>query len=142
MVRRTFIIKSDPRYLKTVRGKLSLLLRKTKLSLKAKSAFLLAMSEACTNSIRHAYQGAENGKIRITFQHTSKKTVLTVRDYGRKIDLSKVKTPKLPPEEPHGLGIYFMKTMMDQVQYNTTHRLGNEIILIKYQEGDAHENSK
>ena len=142
MIQKTFVIKSESKYLKPVRDKLTLLLKKAKLSPKARAAFLLAVSEACTNSMRHAYQGKKSGKIRITFHHEKKKTVLKIRDYGWKIDFSKVKMPKLPPEEPHGLGIYLMKTMMDKVQYNASHRSGNEVVLIKYQEGDAHEDSK
>ena len=142
MIRKDFVIESEPRYLKPLRSKVRQFLERTRVSEKSIGVFLLAVGEACTNSIRHAYSGETRHKIRITVEDRSQKTVLKVRDYGRKIDLSKVKTPKLPPEKPHGLGIYLLKTIMDEVKYNTNHRLGNELILTKYKEqGEAHENS-
>ncbi len=132
MTQKIFVIKSESKYLKPLRDKLKLFLRKTRFSSKDRAAFLVAVGEACTNSIRHTYQGEKGHKIRVTVQVRKDKIVFKIRDYGRKINLSKVKTPRLPRKKPHGLGIYLLKTMMDKLKYNTTHARGNELILTKH----------
>ena len=132
MIRKSFVIPSESKYLKPLRTKLLQFLKKTGHLSKNRDAFLIAISEACTNSIRHAYSGENNHKIHVTVEDSKFRTVFRIRDYGRKIDLAKVKPPELPPTKPHGLGIHFIKTMMDGVKYNTAHRRGNELILIKY----------
>ena len=53
-------------------------------------------------------------------------------DFGEKIDLGKIPVPKLPPDKGGGLGIHFMKTMMDEFEFKTSHRDGNELVMAKY----------
>ena len=132
MIRKTFVIKSESKYLKPLRNKLDLFLKRTGFSPKDRIFCLIAVGEACSNSIRHAYQGESGYLIRLTVQADKEKVVFKVRDYGQKIVLSEVKTPKLPPDKPHGLGIYLLKTIVDKVKYNTNHTRGNELILTKY----------
>lgn len=140
MRQKVFIIGSDPKHLKPLRETIAALLPATGLPEKTQEAMLVALGEACTNSMRHAYGGKSTKKIRVTFQNLKDKVVLKIRDYGRKIDLAKVKAPQLPPQSPGGLGIYFMKTMMDELKYNTRHLRGNELILIKHKQ--AHHTVK
>ena len=134
MKRKTLIVKSESKYLKPLRTQLTRYLKQLGVSEQDRSVFLIAAVEACTNSIRHAYQEESGHSIRVTVQDFKRKIVLRIRDYGRKINLSKVKTPKLPPTKPHGLGIYFLKTMMDELTYNTRHRRGNELVLAKHKQ--------
>ncbi|MBI3317083.1 MAG: ATP-binding protein [Candidatus Omnitrophica bacterium] len=103
---------------------------------------LVALGEGCTNSIRHSYGNQPQGRIEITLEDFKDKVVIKIRDFGEKIDFSKVKEPELPPKKPHGLGLYFIKTIMDQFEYNTSHTLGNELIMIKYKSAKEkpHEN--
>ena len=46
-----------------------------------------------------------------------------------------VSPSKTAPKKGGGLGVYFMKAMMDGVEYNTAHRRGNELILTKNKKG-------
>lgn len=84
-------------------------------------AVQLAMDEACTNIIEHAYGGEGKGNIEccLDVQHGELKIVL--KDHGRPFDPEKVRTPQknVPLEElePRGLGIFFMKKMMDEVKF-------------------------
>ncbi len=134
MRQKTITIKSNPKWLKTVRKKLRSFLAKSDFSKKDRWQFLLAVGEACTNSICHSYGKNRSGLIRIQITELKDKIVFKIRDYGEKISLKKVKVPKLPPRKPHGLGIYFLKTIMDELKYNTTHQKGNELTLVKYKE--------
>lgn len=138
-----FVLDSDPAELRPLRDHLKQFLERAGFSEKPRHDILVAVGEACTNAIRHAYDGQRGHKIEVTFQDFKEKVVLKVRDYGRKIDFSHVKTaPQLPPQKPGGLGSYFIKTMMDEVRYDTTHSVGNELILTKFREkGVSRENS-
>ena len=132
MIRKSFVIPSESKYLKSLRAKLLQFLKRMRHPLEDRDAILVAVTEACTNSIRHAYSGENGHKIRVAVEDSKLRTVFRIRDYGQKIDLARVKAPELPPTKPHGLGIHFIKTMMDEVKYNTAHRRGNELVLIKY----------
>lgn len=134
MKKKIFLIESDPGNLGPLREELRAFLAATGLSEKLVEQILIAAGEACTNSIRHAYGGEKGRKIRLTVQNLKDKIILTVRDYGKKIVPSQLQEPKLPPEEPGGLGIYFMKTIMDDLKYNTAHARGNELTLVKFKE--------
>lgn len=137
------MITSESRNLTRLRERLKPLFKKAGFSHEVEEKILVAVGEGCTNAIRHAYQEETKGKIRVTFQDEKDKAIFRIRDYGRKIDLAKVKTPELPPKKGGGLGIYFMKTLMDGVEYNTSHPVGNELILTKYKEKEvSHENSR
>lgn len=131
-MRKSFIIPSESKYLKPLRTTLKEFLKKTGHSPTVCGAILVAVGEACTNSIRHSYSNENGHKIRVTVEDSKLRTVFKIRDYGRKIDLSKVKPPKLPSAKPHGLGIHLMKTIVDEVKYDTAHRRGNELVLVKH----------
>ena len=128
----TFSVESRPDVLREVRDKIRGALEKTQFPSPQTDKILVAVGEACTNAICHAYEGRPDGRIEITIETEADRVLFRIRDYGKKMDLSKVKTPKLPPETPRGLGIYFMKTIMDEFEYNGAHPQGNEIILVKY----------
>ncbi len=132
MKKKVFLLESDPAQLKPLRDRLKEFLKGSSLPHRSESAILVAVGEGATNAIRHAYQGEKGRTVRITLEDHKDKLVFRIRDYGRKIDLQKVQMPELPPKKGGGLGLYFMETMMDQVQYNTGHRRGNELILTKY----------
>ena len=142
-MQKVFLITSESRNLARVRDELRPFLQKAGFSPEVEERILVAVGEGCTNAIRHAYQEKTDRKIRVSLQDQKEKVIFRIRDYGRKIDLAKVKTPELPPKKGGGLGIYFMKTLMDEVEYNTTHPVGNELILTKYKEkGASGENSR
>ena len=129
------IIDSDSAQLKLVREEVDRFLRSCRFSDKLREDILVAMGEATANSIRHAYENKPGHEVRVTLEDYPEKVVFRVRDFGRKINPAKLEeTPVLPPVNPHGLGIYFMKTIMDDLKYNTSHSEGNEVILTKFKE--------
>ena len=131
----TFVITSESKNLKPLRHRVRRLIQKSGLLPRDMSHVLMAISEVCSNSIRHSYEGISGKKIRVRIKDQRNKIEIRVRDYGKKIDFSKVKMPVLPPTKPHGLGIYFLKTTMDYVRFNTRHARGTEVILIKLKRG-------
>ena len=135
MRRKKITIKNDAGQLKTLRKKLRSFLSKSDFPKKDRWRFVMAVGEACTNSIQHAYGKTRRGLVRVDAIESHDKIVFKVRDYGQKMNFKKIKTPKLPKRKPRGLGIYFIKTMMDELKYNNARMKGNELTLIKYKRG-------
>ena len=92
---------------------------------------LLAVDEALTNIIRHAYQG-KPGKMTVTVDASSDKIEIVLEDQGKKFDPTQVPTPELPRHKPGGLGVHFIRTIMDQVIYEGHKVEGNRLRLIKH----------
>lgn len=95
----------------------------------------LAVDEACTNIIEHAYVGQKNGKIilRCKLLSPNKFTVKLI-DFGKSFDPEAVAPPdvdaKLEDRRVGGLGIFFMKHLMQTVKYDIQMK-GNELTMIK-----------
>ena len=129
-------IESESKYLAPLREQLKVFLEQVGFDTKDLESILVAMGEACTNSMRHSYGGETGKKIQVTAEDLEGKVVFKIRDYGKKCDPSKIKEPQLPPEKGGGLGVYFMKTIMDELTYNTHLEQGNELVLVKYKKGE------
>ncbi|MDP3919501.1 MAG: ATP-binding protein [Candidatus Omnitrophota bacterium] len=97
---------------------------------KGSSNVTLAVDEALTNVIRHAYGGRE-GKIRVIYEDFADRVEIAICDNGAKFDPTLAKDPELPPKKPGGLGCYFIKTLMDKVEYRYDKSGGNQLYLTK-----------
>lgn len=143
--RHIFMVESRTENIKHVRDQIEFFMTGKGFSAKQLNDILVAVGEGFTNCIRHSYGSSENQRIKVTLEDHAEKVVFKIRDYGKKIDLKKVKKPTLPPEKPGGLGIYFMQTLVDEMRYNTRVLRGTELILIKYKNSQkkdtANENS-
>ncbi|MBN1480935.1 ATP-binding protein [candidate division KSB1 bacterium] len=99
----------------------------------------LACDEACTNVMKHAYaSGQKNGKesLDILIQIDYDKFTLVVTDHGRGFDPDAIKLPDmkeyLAQLKVGGLGIYLMKTLMDEVDYQMQPGVRNQVKMVKY----------
>lgn len=96
---------------------------------------MLAVDEACTNIIKHAYKSYPDGEIIIKVKYESEKLIITIVDYGRTF------MPELVPEpdiqeyyrqhKVGGLGMFLMKTLMDDVKYTSVPGKYNQVLLSK-----------
>ncbi len=95
----------------------------------------LAVDEACTNIIKHAYNYSKNGKIKINIDKKKDKLSVKLTDKGSHFDPSIIPDPNIEESQKMkkggGLGMFLMKKIMDEVEYNAKGK-GNELILIKY----------
>lgn len=93
----------------------------------------LAVEEACTNVIEHAYDG-KGGDLDITFAARGRDVVLTVRDHGRPFAPEKVVAPdmSLPLTQRRigGLGLHLMYQLMDEVQFDFAEG-SNTLVMVK-----------
>jgi serine/threonine-protein kinase RsbW len=96
---------------------------------------ILAVDEACTNIIKHAYQHSPEGKIIIKVEYDREKFTVTIIDYGNSFDPDKVPLPDLQKyyreHRVGGLGMYLMKSLMDDVTYTTVPGKYNQVLLSK-----------
>ncbi len=96
---------------------------------------ILAVDEATTNVIKHAYHYAEDKKIIIKSSFKEGKFSITIIDEGSQFDPKGVPFPDL--KEYHkekrvgGLGMFLMRKLMDDIKYeNFSNR--NKVTLVKY----------
>lgn len=97
----------------------------------------LACDEACTNVIEHGYKGEDKGEIYVAWERTEQDFRVVIEDEGAVFDgLPTLATLPSAESSPHeikagGLGIHFMRTLMDDVRYE---RVGkrNRVTLMKW----------
>jgi anti-sigma regulatory factor (Ser/Thr protein kinase) len=94
----------------------------------------LALDEACTNIVEHAYKSDEDGEFEIFVLACDGELQLHLTDYGEPYIPADTMYPpaanSLEDIRPGGLGLYFMRRVMDKVEY-TPGPDGNRLILIK-----------
>ncbi len=137
--KKAITLDSDPCHLQSALKELAPFLQRTGFPEKTVQSLLVALGEAATNASRHSYCCEKGRPIEITLEDSSEKLVVRLRDFGKKIDLAGIKEPTLPPVKGGGLGIYFMRTIMDDLKYNTAHAEGNELIMTKYKRKETHD---
>ncbi|MEK9163318.1 MAG: ATP-binding protein [Chloroflexota bacterium] len=98
----------------------------------------IAVDEACTNIIEHGYEGEDKGRIDVICNTTLGVLKIELLDQALPFDLDKVPEPELgaPLEDMKigGLGIYFMKKMMDDVSFSRENGT-NKLMLLKRRAG-------
>lgn len=96
----------------------------------------LAVDEACTNVIKHAYRFDPNNEITITIRRKNGAFEVSILDSGAGFDPARIPTPIMKEYLSHfrrgGLGIYLMKSLMDKVEYGNAPGQRNEVRLTKY----------
>ena len=104
-------------------------------STEAMDNIMLAVDEACTNIIKHAYKSYPDGEIIIKIKRSDKKLEITIIDYGASFAPESVPEPDLrkyyKQHKVGGLGMYLMKTLMDDVKYVSVPGKYNQVLLSK-----------
>jgi serine/threonine-protein kinase RsbW len=96
---------------------------------------ILAVDEACTNIIKHAYNLSPEGEIIIKIDYDEEKFMVTIIDYGKSFEPDRVPLPDLQKyyreHRVGGLGMYLMKSLMDDVEYISVPGKYNQVLLSK-----------
>lgn len=95
----------------------------------------MAVDEACSNVIEHAYQGQDKGDITLSCSCDEKEWVIAIYDTGRSFNPDSVPEPNLEPSlddiKTGGLGLYFMRQLMDEVEFSFDKEKGNRLRMVK-----------
>ncbi len=124
----SFEILSHPAYLSLARDAAASVVG-GRLESKGVSEIQVALSEAISNVIRHTYKNDQTQKIEIDMGLRGEVFEIVVRDYGPKVNPEKLVGRALEAVRPGGLGIHFMKTVFQDVTYDTSVEIGNRLIL-------------
>lgn len=96
----------------------------------------LAVDEACSNIIEHAYAGVADGVIECSCECNDATFTVQLHDHGVGFDptcaLQPDLTARLEDRRVGGLGIYFMRRLMDEITFETSADGGNVLILVKH----------
>ena len=103
----------------------------------------LCCDEASTNIIEHAYGEEGIGNIIISYRTSADDFTIVMRDNGQAFDPSEVPPPpaianyEASPEELTsqlrigGLGLHFIRNLMDEVHFTSDRRRGNQLLMLK-----------
>jgi anti-sigma regulatory factor (Ser/Thr protein kinase) len=98
-------------------------------------AFKLSVDELCTNIIQYGYEGREPGMLSLSFDVDDSRARLIIRDDGKYFAPDQAQSPDIEAgwdeREVGGLGIFFVKELMDNVTYNRVDEGVNQFILEK-----------
>ncbi|MEX1011028.1 MAG: ATP-binding protein [Balneolaceae bacterium] len=112
------------------------------LNRKAISELQLAVDEACTNIIKHAYNYDQRQKVIITADPTGDGIRITLRHEGRPFDPELYSKPDLRQQisrkKRGGVGVWLMETLMDRVEFVRKAEY-NEIHLIKHRQSSERD---
>ena len=97
----------------------------------------LACDEACTNVMKHAYdKNTKNTSLDVLIKIDYQKFTLVVTDHGKGFNPKTISMPNLQEYlaelKVGGLGIYLMKTLMDEVDYDIKPGVKNRVRMVKY----------
>lgn len=96
----------------------------------------LAVDEAATNIIQHAYDDDASGDIMLAWIHEGNRFIVMLRDQGRQFAPQDVPPPDLesPLEERQvgGLGLYLITRLMDEVRFDFDPQAGNLLTMVKF----------
>lgn len=94
----------------------------------------LAVDEAYTNIIKHAYKNNEQKTVDIKLEYNSNRFWIILLDTGDAFDPSNYSTPdvrqKIKEKKRGGVGVYLIRKLMDDVEYHTKGSI-NEIRMTK-----------
>jgi serine/threonine-protein kinase RsbW len=90
----------------------------------------LVLTEATTNAIKHANNDPKD-TVRITIHIQDNELNIRVYDHGQGFDLETVPLPDFDQPKESGMGIFFIRTLMDSVTY-TKQIDCNVLEIIKY----------
>jgi anti-sigma regulatory factor (Ser/Thr protein kinase) len=103
----------------------------TQFSKKDTSNLVLAVDEACANILRHNYRGKTDGVIILECRFKKKNLEFVLKDKGFPMDCKKIQHRPLDEVRPGGLGVFFIKKMMDKVAYRRS-KAWNIVTMVKY----------
>jgi serine/threonine-protein kinase RsbW len=99
----------------------------------------LAADEAASNIIEHAYEGVDDGQMEISAGVSGNSFQIIMRDQGKSFDPETIAEPDvsaaLGERSTGGLGLFFMRKLMDEVRFERSPATGNVLTMLKHLSG-------
>lgn len=130
----TLSVEASTEHLSEVREFVATHAQNTGLKAKQIDEIQLAVDEAYTNIIKHAYKNSPKKKVNIEIGSDSSQVWITLIDEGNSFDPTTYSEPdimqRIKQKKRGGMGVYLIKKLMDQVQYSSKGQV-NEIRMVK-----------
>jgi serine/threonine-protein kinase RsbW len=95
----------------------------------------IAVEEACTNIIQHAYAMRPDKPISVGCRLRNREFIVRIRDFGAGFVPESISQPTLgahlAERRSNGLGMFLMKKLMTRLKYKSDDGRGNELTLVK-----------
>lgn len=88
----------------------------------------LAVAEACTAVIQHENHGET---IELTCETSHESLRIRVHDGGRHVRSTTPPTMDLDEARVAGLGVFLIRTLMDEVSYDVHPEMGTDLVMVK-----------
>ena len=97
---------------------------------------ILAVEEACSNVIRHAYENGHARPLSLKIETTPKQIKVLLRDVGKPFDFDSYPSEitaqqALVARARGGYGVHLIKSLMDEYSYVRSEKGENHLQLIK-----------
>jgi serine/threonine-protein kinase RsbW len=92
----------------------------------------LALTEACTNSVRHAYREGRSGTVEIVYQIERDRLVVEVADDGKGFDPQERLQDANGDLSEGGLGIAIIRAVADEVEIGERDSGGSRLRFVKF----------
>lgn len=125
-------VRSDPKYLSLVRSVTAKVGELCGLSESTTEDIKLAVDEACSNVIKHAYGGDTHQSILVKYRMTKKGFEVLIEDSGVKVQPESIEGRDLEDIRPGGLGVHLIKRAFDFYQFDQRKRRGNRLRLVSF----------
>lgn len=125
---------SDPKLLRAIRGLVQGYISRFGLPSERVADVVLAVNEACSNSIRHSYGNESSGRVELVFRSTPHEIEVELRDDGAPATPERLAPISLAPPElsslsPGGLGVQFIYQVFDETEYHPGKQRGNRVVM-------------
>jgi len=123
-------VSSDPRALGVIRSVLQVWLGLIRFPADRRPEIVLAVDEACSNCIRHAYGGQVDETVELCFSATDDWLEIVVSDRGTPCPSERTECRPLEPPDPErlrpgGLGLRLIREVFDEVEFCRGTKTGN-----------------
>lgn len=129
--RMALTLPSHPKYLPLVRAVTTEAAELAGLEESEARHLMLAITEAWSNVIRHAYGGAEDRRIDFRLEADPGILRMEIEDWATWVDPSRIASRPLDQIRPGGLGVHLIQSTMDDVAYTRNEHGGTTLQLVK-----------
>ena len=134
---------SDPKYLHMVHELTRLLAETTGFETAEAEKIALAVDEATTNVVQHAYEGEGGHEIEVHFDPEGDSLDIVIFHDGKPLDSMPVPEFDLDQlvaeHKTGGLGLTIMRQMMDKVEHTKAGTGKNMCVMVRYKQRDSGE---
>ncbi|MDY5211643.1 ATP-binding protein [Intestinibacter sp.] len=121
-------IASNPQYVSVVRLTTSGIANKIGFCLEDIEDIKVAVSEACTNAIKHSL----DNKFSVEYTIFENGLTIGITDSGKGYDVNSIDEPNLEEPKESGLGLFIIQSLMDEVDIKSNINYGTVIKMTKY----------